>query len=190
MEAAVSDTATPPPAGQNREHNALIGSLASRLSRHDTQAMSTLRRCLGRLPEVPDARLWPYVIPYVGQNTAAQTSGAVTACLWAYWHTGYTAPVHGTHNLGGALRRALPRDKHQQAYNALATTGWDNLPRHMIGLVKACADARQPLNWDQTQTDMRAWYDGHKDRVLKRWAASLFNPSTVSISAPTAKENA
>jgi CRISPR type I-E-associated protein CasB/Cse2 len=182
----VTDTATAPPAS---EHSALIGSLAARLTRHDTASMSTLRRCLGPLPRTPDNRLWPLVIPYVGDNDNARDAGALTACLWATWHTGYNGPVHGKANLGGALRRALPYDKHQATYNNLAYASWGNLSRQLTPLVSSCANARQALDWDQFQRDIRAWRNGDKDRVLRRWANALFNPSTITISAPTAKEN-
>jgi CRISPR type I-E-associated protein CasB/Cse2 len=184
----VTDTATAPPAAERRERHALVASLDRLMTSRQTGELSTLRRCLGPLPRVPDARLWPLVIPYVGENDAARESGALLACLFATWHTGYSGPVHGTNNLGGALRRAVDRDKLQQTYNQLACVSWAGLPRTLAPLITQCSRANQPIDWDRLQSDLLAWRRGYQARVLKRWAAAMFNPAMHTISAPTAKE--
>lgn len=170
------------------QHSPLIAALATRLSRRDQESMAILRRCLPSLPEIRDNRIWPLIVPYVGDNDAARDTGALTACLWAHYHTGFNGPVHGTAPLGAVLRRALPPDKHRDTYNALCFATWDTLPRVLAPLIMRCAGASQPLDWDQTQRDLRAWRNGDQDPVLRRWARSLFNPLTATIPAPTTEE--
>jgi len=163
----------------------LICALESTYRRRDTKTGPDLRRALRLLPQVPDAQVWAYVAPYVGRSTAAQDTGLLTAALWAHWHNGYVAPVNGALDVGGAVRRAYPYDTHDKAYTALTRADWATLPRILGPVVGKLADARTALDWTRLQRDLRAWREGNRDAVLKRWSMSLYNPLTASI-APTA----
>jgi CRISPR type I-E-associated protein CasB/Cse2 len=168
-------------------HSALIGYLSSRVQRDDAAALSTLRRALVHLPAVPDARVWPYIVPYVGAHRAAQDTGLLTAGLFAAYHTAYTGVVHGDADLGAAYRRAAPREQHQTTYNALSYASWAGLPRLLIPVVDQCARARVALDWDRMQRDLRAWRDGYAGSVLRRWGTSLFHPPAHTLTLTPAE---
>jgi CRISPR type I-E-associated protein CasB/Cse2 len=162
----------PAPASQ------LISALERRSARGlgaDAADLALLRRALPLIPDHPDPRALALVAGYCGATRPAQDAGLLTASLWATHHRG-TQPRPATRSLGRALRVA-PAGAGERAWLRLCAASDTALPRAMAEAVAVLTAHGIATDWHRLHRDLRSWYQGSREAVLRRWCTGLFGPA-------------
>lgn len=157
--------------------SALIRALEHRHGRAlpvDTTDLALLRRTLPQLPEHPDPRAIALVAGYCGASQQSQDAALLLASLWAVHHHN-TVPRQSTWNLGRALR-ATPGTQGERMWARLCTASETTLPRVLAEAVVLLEVHGTATDWHRLHRDLRTWYQGSQDAVLRRWCTGLFGP--------------
>lgn len=157
--------------------SALIRALEHRHARAlaaDATDLALLRRTLPNLPDHPDPRAIALVAGYCGASRQSQDAALLAACLWATHHRG-TPPRQAASNLGRALR-AAPGTQRERVWTRLCTASDAALPRALAEALTLLSLHGAETDWHRLHRDLRSWYQGSRDLVLRRWCTGLFGP--------------
>ncbi len=138
-------------------------------------ALAALRRSLGQPPGAV-AEVFPYLIPFIPENTSAHHEAAyyTIASLYAFHPASMSSG-----NMGGHMAAAVHSESSQAAverrFTALLACHPDDLPHALRQAISFLKSLDQPVNWHQLMRDYLAW--GHPDRyVQKNWASMFWRP--------------
>ena len=159
----------------------------------DLTTLALLRRTLPHLPDHPDPRALAFVAGHCGNSRASQDAALLVACLWATQHRS-TPPRASTWNLGRALRVA-PQAQGERAWHRLCAASEATLPRAMVEALGVLGGSGAATDWHRLHRDLRSWYQGSHEAVLRRWCTGLFGPihdrvadSAADVPSPRTRE--
>lgn len=152
----------------------LVGQLERLRDRDDRAALARLRRGLGKRLGTP--QMYPYVIPWVGQERFHIERGILVASLFAL----HPAAAPRGRSMGIVFRHMLDgnnQDSLERRFSALLSASTEDVGGHLRHAVSLAKSKDIHVDYDRLLKDLYGW--SHPDRYVQlNWARDFWTQAS------------
>ncbi len=156
------------------ELSPLTAHLAQLRENEDNAALAQLRRGLGK--RWGDPRMYPHVLPWVGENREAIERGLLVASLFAL----HPEPAPQERSMGAVFHNMLDGSNQkslERRFSALLAASREDVGGHLRHAISLAKSKKVNVDYDRLFQDLKGW--SHPERYVQlKWARDFWSQAS------------
>lgn len=156
------------------ELSPLVARLEALRKDEDRAALARLRRGLGK--RKGDPRMYPYVIPWVGEDRESIERGILVASLFAL----HPEPAPPGRSMGVVFRKMQDgsnQNSLERRFSALLAASREDIGGHLRHAISLAKSQKVNVDYDRLFKDLKGW--SHPERYIQlKWARDFWTQTS------------